>query len=209
MSCLIPNFAHKKLDLLLNHNYRSFVNVVRYENKKKIDYSLLFMVYNSPCVDLPNRIENYRNHFKLFTNGKNEIFIVRSETTLAVYDSNIIVEYEMLTLKEAMHNSIFNWDISFDTITYCKKKPSNLKISEFRLLYFGEWWFFDKGIILLGYKKQEYRLCSTMIYYELIPDNAQSKSTNYNLTIPSVNWFSVQNEELKKKNINYFIPFSI
>lgn len=177
MSCLL-NISANKIDMGTEYGYttRQFAKTPRVPVTDNFK-SCLFLFYKQHAA-INNRIKNYRNHFNLYTNRKNTIIIVKTETTLIIPDNNSILTYDTLTLsdKEADRfrtNNIGyasnNWDVSFDRITYSAKKPESL--SKFELLISGEWWFFDKGVVLLGKTSFVPRMTclNVLIYYELHP----------------------------------------
>lgn len=116
--------------------------------------SALFLTY-SQMRNLPNRKQLYRNHFTMYLNRRDfEILICRSETTQVYSDNDAIIIYQRLTLSKDKNmrftnNDIAEWAISFDKdIKYSSKKPQNFV--DFEMLCSGEWWYFDRGIILNG-----------------------------------------------------------
>lgn len=170
MSALLDNKEHNKLNLFTNvgYNTRFFTNSVHYSLIKHVD-SCLFIKYNSPCKLVNRAGLDYRNHFKLYTSDSS-ILIVRIETTLQIKDTNVIIDYELITPNDSLCVNHDIWDISFDKITYKKIKPSNVELKDFQLRYFGEWWYFDHGIILNGLSTviEEHTTCNyALIYYEL------------------------------------------
>ncbi|ATY70217.1 GrBNV gp23-like protein [Tomelloso virus] len=142
------------------------------------DYkSSLFLVYkqNNP---IGHRIQDYRNHFTLFSNDKS-LIIVRTETSLIHTDNDATLEYETITPNDGQcyRSDYKNWNISFDKITYSGAKPTSF--AGYTLIASGEWWFFDNGIILdglTGYVHNQ-KCQSILIYYELHVD--------HKITLPS------------------------
>lgn len=167
MSALLPINA-RVLNVCAEYGYST-----RQFNKspmvyQSLDYkSCLFLVYQQANA-LPNRIANYRNHFTLFTNH-NSIVIARTETTLKYSDNDAIINYDIITpndcIDDKYRSKYKNWDISFDKISYSSSYPS---LMGYQLMCSGEWWFYDRGIILNGitsYRK-DYKCMSMFIYYE-------------------------------------------
>lgn len=114
----------------------------------------LFLTY-SQTKSLPNRKKLYRNHFTMFLNHKDfEILICRTETTQVYVDNDAIILYQRIGLSkdETMrftNNDISEWAVSFDKeITYSSCEPTDF--DNFELLCSGEWWYFDRGIVLNG-----------------------------------------------------------
>lgn len=114
----------------------------------------LFLTFTQ-ITSLPNRRDFYRNHFTMFLNRKNtEILICRTETTQVYVDNDAIILYQRIGLSkdETMrftNNDIPEWAVSFDKdITYSSSEPTDF--DNFELLCSGEWWYFDRGVVLNG-----------------------------------------------------------
>lgn len=181
MSALLSLEA-QELNILAEYGYctRGFnktPNVESFIDSK----SCLFLVYQQPEY-IPHRLSKYRNHFVLYTGGKN-IVIVRTETTLIHPDNDAILTYDTITvsneIKDRYRTSFKNWTVSFDKITYSNDSNPNLLCHE--MLCSGEWWYFDKGIILRG--KSGYmpnvKALELLIYFEC--------HGNYRITFPKNN----------------------
>lgn len=137
------------------------------------DYKSCFMLVHHQDVILPNRIANYRNHFTLFR-GKDSILVVRTETTLLYNDNDAVLTYETIRVSDEhanrMRASTGGWDVSFDRdICFSNKRPANF--TDYELVGSGEWWYFDKGVILNGVTKyvENLNCVSLFVYYELHP----------------------------------------
>lgn len=188
MSALLPIDA-KVLNVCAEYGYST-----RQFNKspmvyQSLDYkSCLFLVYQQP-TPLENRISDYRNHFTLFTNH-NSIVIARTETTLKHTDNDAIINYDIITpnacVDDKFRSKYKNWDISFDKISYKSAYPSLVGYS---LLCSGEWWFYDRGIVLNGvtvYRKN-YKCLSILIYYEFhINHKVTEENQKYNILASSI-----------------------
>lgn len=168
MSALLPLKA-TELNILAEYGYS-------YRRFYKYPYvcspinatSTLFLVHhqNEP---IPNRIRNYRNHFVLYT-SIDCIVVARTETTLILTDNDAIINYDIIKplpdVGDRFRAKCSTWDVSFDRMVYSSEKPSNL--SNFEMLCNGEWWYYDKGIILNGQTRYENNkpTRSIFIYYE-------------------------------------------
>lgn len=155
MSCLIlDREGSKELNLYSNigYNTRQFNDYVRVPIRNKTDSSF-FIKWNSGSCKLPNRKNPYRNHFKLYSN-KNSIIIVRCESTLIFKDTNAILNYEVIECLDdyKLYSSYDSnlWEVSYDRIKFSNQLPPRNELATYYLQYTGEWWFFDKGIILNG-----------------------------------------------------------
>lgn len=157
-------------DIILNKetgiNARSFhgnVNVARHKHYQ----SILMLVYNNlkkPPLIFPNRVTPYRNHFCVYTGLDDSVIIVRSETTLRYQDHDAVLQYDVLKLSDNALTTTCRkrWIISYDTcVSSTTQCPSNFL--NYVLCCSGEWWFFDRGIILNGTQDRH----SLLIYYEL------------------------------------------
>lgn len=92
----------------------------------------------------------------MFLNRKDfEIIICRTETTQVYVDNDAIILYQRIGLSrnEDMrftNNDISEWSVSFDKgIAYSTSPPTDL--NNFELLCSGEWWYFDRGVVLNGF----------------------------------------------------------
>lgn len=117
----------------------------------------LFLTY-SQTKSLPNRKNLYRNHFTMFLNRQQfEILICRTETTQVYVDNDAIILYQRIGLSkdETMrftNHDISEWAVSFDKdITYSSSEPTDF--DNFELLCSGEWWYFDRGVVLNGWTR--------------------------------------------------------
>lgn len=133
------------------------------------DYrSCLFLVYRQ-SERIENRLQNYRNHFTLFRSDTT-IIVCRTETTLIHSDNDAIITYDVIMPSAAVcdrfRSKYKHWNVSFDKIDYTNKYPSFVGFS---LVCSGEWWYFDRGVILNGLTGyEEDTSCESMfIYYEL------------------------------------------
>lgn len=91
----------------------------------------------------------------MFLNYKDlEILICRTETTQVYVDNDAIILYQRIGISkdESMrftNNDISEWAVSFDkNITYSNSEPTDF--DKFELLCSGEWWYFDRGVVLNG-----------------------------------------------------------
>lgn len=143
-------------------NVRSFygnVNIGRHRDYQ----SILVMAYNG-SVSFPNRVTPYRNHFCVYTGLDDSVVIVRSETTLRYQDHDAVLQYDVLKLSDNKLTTTCRdrWIISYDScVSSSTKCPDNFL--NYVLCCSGEWWFFDRGIILNGVQE----INSLLIYYEL------------------------------------------
>nr|WOJ45414.1 GrBNV gp23-like protein [Apis mellifera nudivirus] len=135
--------------------------------------SALMLVYKHAGKILPHRHDNYRNHFTMYR-GKRDILVVRSETTLVFRDNDAILMYDRIEPSTEQTNRFRTnheyWDISFDReITYYNQRPNSFV--DYTLVCSGEWWFFDRGIVLNGITSYNpgCETTSLFIYYELHP----------------------------------------
>lgn len=164
--------------------------------------SCLFLKYQQKKY-IPNRIPQYRNHFTLFTNAET-VLIARVETTLNHVDNDAVVCYDLITPSDdvncRMRSSYKNWDVSFDEITYSNKCEQTI---DFKLMCHGEWYYFDRGIILNGISAfdPDCPCINVFIYYELHVDHKitiPSPDSVINL-IPSIGVIYDPSEVKKKK----------
>lgn len=180
MSALLQNEA---LEINLNAEYgmcgRRFNKSPQVYVSDKYT-SALFLVYTQNKT-LPNRIQpHYRNHFTLFAN-ETSVVIARTETTLMHGDNDAVICYDTITpidnIEKRRRSNYKRWQVSFDNIQYSNNPPPSFV--GYTLLCSGEFWYFDRGIILNGlssYKltsnqQQQFNSYSTFIYYELHVDH--------------------------------------
>lgn len=138
------------------------------------DYKSCFMLVHYQDTILPNRHPDFRNHFALFR-GTNSILVVRVETTLVYNDNDAVLTYDTIRVSDEKldrmrASSKLDWDLSFDrNIDYSNTRPDNF--TDYELVGSGEWWFFDRGIILNGITKyvENCNCLSLFVYYELHP----------------------------------------
>lgn len=174
MSAFLPIRA-KRINVCAEYGYSS-----RTFNKRpwvvvSTDYeSCLFLVYRQPAP-LPNRIARYRNHFTLFRNDRS-VVVVRTETTLAHQDNDAVLLYDTIQPSpdegERYRAILDRWTVSFDRIGYANKRPASF--ADYDLVCSGEWWFFDRGVVLDGVTRYDSECpCDSMlVYYELHPKYA-------------------------------------
>lgn len=150
---------------------RSFNKNIRV--KTSSDYqSVLFLLLECE-KKIPNFMPDYRNHCTLYANYTDKsILICRSETTRILTDIDAFIEYTHITPIISRNNHCGDWSISFDKISYSNKKPDSF--SEFTCICEGEWWYFDKGVCIVGTKTFNPNLMPNtnkycFIYYELHP----------------------------------------
>lgn len=180
MSALLQNDA---VEINLNAEYgmcgRRFNKAPRVYQSDKFT-SALFLVYSQNKM-LPNRVQPlYRNHFTLFSNATS-IVIARTETTLVHDDNDAVIMYDVITpsvdnVQDRRRSKYKRWQVSFDKITYSNKAPASFV--GYTLLCSGEFWYFDKGIVLNGLSsyeleadKNQFKSYATLIYYELHVDH--------------------------------------
>lgn len=200
MSNLFKNISipKKTIDILKENgiNTRTFSKVPHVPDVD--DYTAcMFLTYTSETI-LPKTNANYRNHFCLYTNDQSKmseksIIIVRSETSLIFPDTDAILQYQKITPITTQTVRECQWDICYDKIKYNNEKPKSFK--NFYLNCSGEWWYFDKGVILNGtyVDKQTQTEYTKFIYYELKPKFAISKTQKTQtpqLVLKSSNEFS-------------------
>lgn len=137
------------------------------------DYKSCLMLVHYQSRMLPNRQSDYRNHFTLFR-SKTSILVVRVETTLVHNDNDAVLTYDRIRVSDdqadRMRASKDDWDVSFDrNVEYSNMRPDNF--TDYELIGSGEWWFFDRGVILNGVTKyvEDSSCLSLFIYYELHP----------------------------------------
>ena len=146
--------------------------------------SSLFIVYTASQShhDLKYRkTSKYRNHFAMYTSfTSREIVIARAETSLQLQDLDVFIEYDHIILKESGSQGTFgNIDVCYDDIEFRQKKPDFFQA--FELLCTGEWWNWDKGIILNG--RTALNNLAIFVYYELHPTyyhSSDQQSTSEN-----------------------------
>lgn len=171
MSAFLPIRA-KRINVCAEYGYST-----RTFNKRPwvvvcSDYeSSMFLVYRQ-SAPLPNRVASYRNHFTLFRNDQT-VVVVRTETTLVHQDNDAVLLYDVISPsndeRDRYRAVLDRWTVSFDRISYSNQRPSSF--AEFDLVCSGEWWFFDRGIILDGVTRydSENPCDSMLVYYELHP----------------------------------------
>lgn len=170
MSALLAIPA-QKINVCAEYGYgnRNFEKRPRYLSAPNYTSAML-LVYRQD-EPLPNRHAKYRNHFTLFKSAR-DILVVRSETTLVFRDNDAVLLYDRIAPSRssadrfrATHEA---WDISFDRqIEYSNQRPCSFV--DYELVCSGEWWFFDRGIILDGVTRYVPDEASTsmLVYYEL------------------------------------------
>lgn len=206
MSALLPIDAIE-MNLCAEYGYSSrkfskYPMVYQSDNYK----SCLFLVYTQ-YEPINNRIKEYRNHFTLFRNN-NSIVICRTETSLIHIDNDATINYDIIKMSINIKDRIRSnykrkWDVSFDKIMYSNAYPNLVGYS---LVCSGEWWFFDRGIILNGLTcYEENKPCqSILIYYELHIDSTIKFPSNDSIVAmqPSFSVKCVNVESTKVKNLN-------
>lgn len=137
------------------------------------DYKSSLMLMHYQSRPLPNRITPYRNHFTLFR-SQTEVLVVKAETNLVYNDNDAVLTYDLIgvsdNVEDNMRASRNEWDVSFNrNIRYSNARPENF--SEFELLGSGEWWYFDRGVILNGVTRYvpDVECLYLFGYYELHP----------------------------------------
>lgn len=174
MSAFLPIRA-KRINVCAEYGYSSRTFNRRPWVVVSTDYeSSLFLVYRQPAP-LPNRIARYRNHFTLFRNERS-LVVVRTETTLVHQDNDAVLLYDTIvpsSNEQDRYRAVLDrWTVSFDRITYTNKRPATF--ADYDLVCSGEWWFFDRGVILDGVTRydSESPCDSMLVYYELHPTYA-------------------------------------
>lgn len=160
------------LDLHKEYGFsnRTFSKQIRVPIAKKY-ITALFMVFETER-SIRNRIENYRNHFTLFKSTTTDsIVVIRVETSIKHVDIDAVLMTDHITVtKSAKSGDACNWVISYDEIEYSSETPN---LTDYRFICSGEWWYFDRGVILNGisaFSLDDPTVTSTFIYYELHPD---------------------------------------
>lgn len=149
MSVFLPLPATKlNLNAECGYTTRTFSRYV--DVQPSLTYSsVMFLMYKQE-KPIKGRIPNYRNHFTLYTN-ESTIVVCRTETTLNFQDNDAIILYDTIVpdkaLENRLRNKVGNWSVSFDKISYSNESP---KLYDFTMQCSGEWWYFDRGIILNG-----------------------------------------------------------
>lgn len=170
---MITRRFNKNVNVSVSDNYKSAMFLV---------YTLKFLpkftsLINQRAFVLPNRRRRYRNHFTMFGN-RDTLIIARSETTLIHADTDAIIMYDIIKPKICSRATITStpWVVSFDTIDYTNAPPKNF--ATFDLISSGEWWYFDRGVILNGVTAHSSgHFCNDMlVYYELHAHNSPSKA---------------------------------
>lgn len=165
MSILFPNNEYSQIDLNREYGYstRKFYSKPRVVQADNYDSALFLCWRNSNkkrCSSLPQRLYSYRNHFTLYHNANlSRICLIRAETTALVQDNDAILLYDWLTFSSSMGAKVMpRWLVAYEkSIGYSSVQSSsdnneetNLFNSNWHLVAWGEWWYFDKGIILCG-----------------------------------------------------------
>ena len=173
MSCFFSNFKEAfelNINAEYNTNFRQFDRrKISYKIKNSYD-SCLFLIYLQQQQNffLPNRLKDYKMHFSMYQNN-DSLIIVKTETSLHLPDQDAIVNYEIIKPLIGCRTVCCNesWRVSYDKIEFSRIKPSSF--ITYSLICSGEWWRFDKGIILNGIRAfDKYEKCkSIFIYYEL------------------------------------------
>lgn len=162
MSALL-NIPADKIDLMAEYgvNTRIFSNSPMVYIAKTYK-SALFLVYQATKL-LPKYRKNYTNHFTLFTSN-DTVVLVTAETSIIHPSVDAILNYYVIKPTASKRVSRWHWCISFDTIEFSNKKPDNF--IGYTLKSSGEWWYYDRGMILNGYSTTD---CPTslFIYMEL------------------------------------------
>lgn len=172
MSALLRAEA-TEINLFAEYGYsaRDFSKQPRVEVRSEYKSCLLLVHHQSRA--LPNRRERYRNHFTLF-HSNDSILVVRAETTLIHNDNDAVLLYDRIRVSpnrdDRMRASLDNWDVSFDRdIDYSNARPD--RFGEYELVGSGEWWFFDRGVVLNGATAyaRDVDCLALFAYYELHP----------------------------------------
>lgn len=142
------------------------------------DYASCFVATfrASEGARLPRRVNGYRNHYTAFRGGTDALLIVRCETTLLHADNDVVLSYESIRVSDDPSNRFVartvDWDVSFDReIAYSSARPDRATMRSYELMSSGEWWYFDKGVVLngvSGYVKDA-SCRASLTYYELHP----------------------------------------
>lgn len=173
MSAFLEAIGAREIDPVAEYGYASRTFDRRPCVRQCDDYASCFVVTYRTLARLPPRLPSYRNHFALFRHDRG-IMIVRTETTLRHTDNDVILVYDVIDVSNDEQQRFVArnapWHVSFDRdIAYSASKPQN--VHEYELLASGEWWYFDKGVVLNGvtrYEKNE--PCESLLsYYELHP----------------------------------------
>lgn len=171
MSIFLPIEA-QTINLSAEYGFSSRVfndvpNVYRTGNYK----SCLFLKHTQKEI-LPNRIDPYRNHAGVYANDTH-VVIVLTETTIILSDNDAVLEYFVIKPTSSFRGVYGNWEISFDEIDFNADKP-NFILEGYRLIVSGEWWLFDRGVIINGlsaYDPDISKCLSVLIYFELHVDH--------------------------------------
>lgn len=191
MSCLLPIPANE-INLIRENGLtiREFSKIPAYPEYNTYD-SFTFLMYQTKKKINFFHSKNYRNHFTLYISG-DSIVIVLTETTLIYTGTDVTLNFHVI--KPTLASRVFEdkWSISFDKIDYNKERPNNF--SKYTLHSSGEWWFFDRGVILNGLSANlNSEIESIFIYYELHPpDSFYMKLNNKQTTSFLNNLSSVQ-----------------
>lgn len=178
MSAFLPIEA-KKINLCADYGFSSRVfndvpNVYR-----TVNYKSCLCLKHSQEEILPNRIDQYRNHAGVYVNDTH-VVIVLTETTIILPDNDAILEYYVIKPTTSFRGEYGKWEISFDEIDFSAEKP-NFILEDYKLIVSGEWWLFDRGVIINGVSAYDpdpdSKCLSILIYFELHVDHT--------ITIPS------------------------
>lgn len=199
MSALFTNRHYLKIDLNREYGYstRKFYSKPRVVQASDYD-AVLFLCWRQTMRNnkvLPQRLLSYRNHFSLYWNNSiSRICLIRTETTVLAHDNDAILLYDWIGLQqqqEQPENSLGatvlpRWLVAYEkAIDYSSVQSSNdnteatnLFNSNWRLVAWGEWWYFDKGLILCGHSILDYepdenfleqRADPTIMFVEFFP----------------------------------------
>lgn len=175
MSVFLKLTDYKTLDLFKEYGFsnRVFNKQIRVPVSKKYK-TAMFLAFESE-ISLPNRLTNYKNHFTMYKN-EHSVLIVRVESSIKHVDVDAVLMYDHITPKvSAKSEERWNWVVSYDEIEYSSELPPDL--DTYDMLCSGEWWYFDRGVILNGIAAFGITddicnepITSTFIYFELHPD---------------------------------------
>lgn len=152
------------------YSYRSFARDI--DVPRSNDHQSIFTMAHT-CdgggKPLNNRVQHYRNHFTVYTSVTNTIVIALVETTLNLPDQDAAIEYHVITPTDQAIGFCCkkNWTISYDQCQYSNSVPENF--NTFSLCCSGEWWYFEKGVVLNGAQTVDDVTRNTLIYFELHP----------------------------------------
>lgn len=147
---------------------REFTGTVQFNNSTNYTAMLsLFYVNKNSKVKFPNRRTPYRNHFCLYTDNSGGVVIVRSETTRRHKDRDAVLYYNVVTTTEKSLGQccVGSWFVSFDRCAHSVLKPRSFRT--YTLCCAGEWWYYEKGVVLNGVIGDR----SCLAYYEFYDEN--------------------------------------